>query len=165
MAQLQKITPCLWFDDQGEQAAQLYVSLFDDARISHVSRYSEAGQEVHGRPVGSAMTVEFELQGQRFIALNGGPAFRFSEAVSLVIGCDDQAEVDHFWHGLGPGGGGQAQQCGWLKDRFGLSWQVVPRVLYRLLDDPEPGKAQRVMTALLQMHKLDIAALQRAAAG
>jgi len=161
----QKITPCLWFDDQAQQAAEFYLSVFPNSRIVNLSRYGEAGREVHGKPPGSVLTVAFELDGQAFTALNGGPLFRFNEAISLQVNCQDQAEIDHFWDKLGAGGDASAQQCGWLKDRYGVSWQIVPRVLPELLGDPDTAKSERVMTALLQMKKLEIAALQRAYAG
>ncbi len=161
----QKITPCLWFDDQAQQAAEFYLSVFPNSRIVNLSRYGEAGREVHGKPPGSVLTVAFELDGQAFTALNGGPLFRFNEAISLQVNCQDQAEIDHFWDKLGAGGDASAQQCGWLKDRYGVSWQIVPRVLPELLGDPDTAKSERVMTALLQMKKLEIAALQRACAG
>jgi predicted 3-demethylubiquinone-9 3-methyltransferase (glyoxalase superfamily) len=165
MAELQKITPFLWFDGQAEEAAKHYTSIFEGSRIEKVTRYGEVGREVHGREPGTAMTVEFSLAGQSFTALNGGPLFRFSEAVSFVVHCETQAEVDHYWERLGEGGDPQARQCGWLKDRFGLSWQIVPRVLGELLSDPDPARAGRAMQAMLQMQKLDIAALRRAHAG
>jgi predicted 3-demethylubiquinone-9 3-methyltransferase (glyoxalase superfamily) len=157
-----RITPFLWFADQAEEAAAFYTSLFANSRIVSVSRYGEAGQEVHGRPPGSAMTVAFELEGQPFVALNGGPLFAFTEAVSFQVSCATQAEVDHFWDALSAGGDVSAQQCGWLKDRFGLSWQVVPEALGTLLADPDPEKGRRVMEAMLAMKKIDIAALERA---
>lgn len=159
-----KITPCLWYDHQAEEAAAFYCGIFPNSRIVSLTRYTEAGTDIHGRPDGSVMTVSFELDGQPFTALNGGPVFHFTEAVSLQIDCADQAEVDHYWHKLGAGGDPQAQQCGWLKDRYGLSWQVVPQVLLELLQDRDRAKASRVMQALLPMKKLDIAALQRAGA-
>lgn len=159
-----RITPCLWFDHQAEEAAAFYCGIFPNSRTVSVTRYTEAGTETHGRPAGSVMTVSFELDGQPFTALNGGPVFRFTEAVSLQIDCADQAEVDHYWHKLGAGGEPQAQQCGWLKDRYGLSWQVVPRLLPELLHDADRARASRVMQAVLQMKKLDIAAIERAAA-
>jgi predicted 3-demethylubiquinone-9 3-methyltransferase (glyoxalase superfamily) len=159
----QKITPCLWFDDQGEEAARFYTGIFPNSKIVAVTRYSEAGQEIHGKKPGSVMTVEFELNGQPFSALNGGPMFQFNEAVSFQVNCDTQAEIDHYWENLSAGGDPKSQQCGWLKDKFGVSWQVVPSVLPGLLTDP--AKAGRVMTALLKMTKLDIAALQAAADG
>jgi len=154
-----KVTPFLWFDNQAEEAARLYVGLFPNSSLGHIARYSEAGPG----PAGSAMTVAFELDGQAFIALNGGPHFQFSEAVSFTIDCADQAEVDHYWNGL-LAGGGKPSQCGWLKDRFGLSWQVVPRVLPQLLGDPDPARAKRVAQAMMKMVKLDVAALEAAAA-
>ena len=163
---LQRITPCLWFDDQAEAAATFYVSVFGEkSRITHVSRYAEAGKEIHGKEPGSVLTVLFELDGHAFTALNGGPAFKFNEAISLQIACESQAEVDHFWHALGEGGDPAAQQCGWLKDRFGLSWQVVPKRLMALLDDPDDARRERAFAAMMQMKKLDVAALERAAAG
>jgi len=165
MSSIQRITPCLWFDDQAEQAVEFYLSIFANSRIVSLSRYGEAGQEVHGRPPGSVMAVAFELDGQAFTALNGGPVFTFNEAISLQVNCQDQAQVNHYWDKLSAGGDPAAQQCGWLKDRYGLSWQIVPSVLAQLLGDPDAGKSQRVMTALLQMKKLDIAELQRAYAG
>lgn len=160
-----RITPCLWFDDQAEAAVAFYTDVFPNSRILAVTRYGEAGREYHGRPPGSVMTVAFELDGQRFTALNGGPVFHFNEAISLQVNCDTQDEVDRYWDRLGAGGEPQAQQCGWLKDRFGLSWQVVPAVLAELLADADHARSQRVMRALLQMKKLDIAALERAHAG
>ena len=162
MLNKQKITPCLWFDDQGEDAANFWVSIFKDSRITNVSRYGEAGKEVHGKKPGTAMTVAFELEGQPFTALNGGPQFKFSEAISFQISCETQTEVDHYWDKLSEGGDPNAQQCGWLKDKFGLSWQVVPTALPRLLSDPDRGKAGRVMNAMLKMKKIDIAALENA---
>lgn len=162
MLKSQKITPCLWFDDQAEEAARFYTSIFPSSRIGEISRYGKEGHEIHGKPEGSVLTVDFELDGQRFTALNGGPIFRFTEAVSFQISCSSQAEVDHYWQRLSEGGDPQAQQCGWLKDRFGLSWQVVPDLLAKLLSDPDKVKAGRTMQAMLQMQKLDIAALQAA---
>jgi predicted 3-demethylubiquinone-9 3-methyltransferase (glyoxalase superfamily) len=154
-----RITPFLWFDDQAEAAAEVYVSLFPNSRITGVSRYGEAGP---GEP-GSVMTVSFELDGSPVTALNGGPHFRLTEAFSMSVDCADQAEVDRYWDGL-LADGGEPSRCGWLKDRFGLSWQIVPRVLPRLLADPDRAKAQRVMAAMLQMARLDVAALEAAAA-
>ena len=165
MRNRQRVTPCLWFDDQAEEAAKLYTSIFKSSKINHVSRYGEAGKEVHGRPAGSVMVVAFELDGQAFTALNGGPLFKFNEAVSFQVDCETQEEVDHYWEKLSAGGDEKAQQCGWLKDRYGVSWQVVPRVLIELLGDPDYEKSQRVMKAMLQMKKIDIAGLRRAAAG
>ena len=165
MPSVQKITPCLWFDDQAEEAARLYTSIFPRSRILHVSRYGEAGHEVHGKEPGSAMAVEFELEGQRFTALNGGPQFHFTEAISLIVQCETQDEVDHYWEKLSQGGDESAQQCGWLKDRFGLSWQVIPVALPDWIGGPDPQKSRRAMEAMFQMKKLDIEALRRAYAG
>jgi predicted 3-demethylubiquinone-9 3-methyltransferase (glyoxalase superfamily) len=165
MASIQRITPCLWFDGQGEEAARFYTSIFPNSRLVGDSRYSEAGHEVHGRPAGSVMVVEFELDGLTFTALNGGPHFKFNEAISLQVMCDTQAEVDHYWNTLSEGGDPKAQQCGWLKDKFGLSWQVVPRVVVKMMTDPDRAKSDRVMNAVLKMKKIDIAELQRAHAG
>lgn len=156
---MQKITPFLWFDNQAEEAANFYVSVFRNASIVSVARYGKDGAAMSGRPEGSAMTVKFELDGQTFVALNGGPHFKISEAVSFVINSESQEEVDHYWDKLSAGGDPTAQRCGWMKDQFGVSWQVVPTVLPELLQ----GKnASKVMQAMLQMGKLDIAALQRA---
>jgi predicted 3-demethylubiquinone-9 3-methyltransferase (glyoxalase superfamily) len=153
-----KLTPFLWFDTQGEDAAAFYASIFPSSKITHVARYGPAGPG----PEGAAMTVSFELEGQQFVALNGGPAHTpFTEAISFVIDCDDQAEVDHYWHALTDGG--EEGPCGWLKDRFGLSWQVVPRRLKELLGDPDRGRAQRAMEGMLQMKKIEIDVLEQAA--
>lgn len=162
MAHIQRIAPCLWFDDQAEEAARFYVSIFKDSRIAKVSRYGEAGREIHGRPAGSVMTVDFELDGQPFTALNGGPVFKFNEAVSFQVNCETQEEIDHYWDKLSQGGDEKAQQCGWLKDRFGLSWQVVPTLLAEMVEDPGSEKGQRAFQAMLGMKKLDIAELKRA---
>lgn len=159
-----KITPCLWFDTEAEQAAKFYVSIFKNAKLGTISRYPDAGQEVHGKPAGSVMVAEFEIEGVKFIALNGGPQFKFDEAISFQIHCDDQAEVDYFWSKL-TADGGQESQCGWLKDRFGLSWQVVPRALIEMLGGPDRAAVQRVFKALMEMQKFDIAALRRAYEG
>jgi predicted 3-demethylubiquinone-9 3-methyltransferase (glyoxalase superfamily) len=156
----QKIAPCLWFDTEAEAAAKHYVSIFRNSRIRTISRYGKEGHEIHGKEAGSVMTVEFELEGQTFVALNGGPQFKFDEAISFQIYCDTQAEVDHFWEKLTEGG--SEGPCGWLKDKFGLSWQVVPMVILDMLMDKNAEKAGRVMKSLLQMKKLDIASLQRA---
>jgi len=158
-----RIAPCLWFDHQAEEAARFYVSVFPGSRVNVVTRYGEVGREVHGRPPGSVMTVEFELQGQPFTALNGGPLFRFSEAVSFQVLCDSQGEIDAYWAQLSAGG--SEGQCGWLKDRWGLSWQVVPRDLERLLGGADQAAIDRVMGALLPMRKLDWARLQAASRG
>lgn len=162
---IQQIAPCLWFDNQAETAAQFYVSVFKNAKILSVSHYGEVGQEIHGRPPGSVMVVEFELNGQPFTALNGGPLFKFNEAVSLQVFCDSQEEIDYYWDKLTEGGDPEAQQCGWLKDRFGLSWQVTPRVLSKMMSDPDPAKPERVMAAFLPMKKFDLQALEKAYAG
>jgi predicted 3-demethylubiquinone-9 3-methyltransferase (glyoxalase superfamily) len=153
-----KITPCLWFDTEGEDAANFYVSIFPNSKITEISRYGEAGP----RDAGTVMTVEFELDGKPFVALNGGPEFKFNEAVSFQVDCADQDEVDTYWEKLGEGG--EEGPCGWLKDRFGLSWQIVPRALPELLADPDKEKAQRVMAAMLEMGKIEIAELEQAAA-
>jgi predicted 3-demethylubiquinone-9 3-methyltransferase (glyoxalase superfamily) len=162
MAKTQRIAPCLWFDNQAEEAAKFYTGIFRNSRISAITRYGTAGFETHHRPAGSVMTVEFELDGQKFTALNGGPEFNFNEAVSLQIFCDSQAEIDYYWDKLGAGGDPKAQVCGWLKDRYGLSWQVVPAGMEKFYEDETSPGAQRVMEAMLKMKKLDIAELQRA---
>jgi predicted 3-demethylubiquinone-9 3-methyltransferase (glyoxalase superfamily) len=160
-----RIAPCLWFDTQAEDAANFYISVFPSSEIKQVTRYGKAGHEIHGRPAGSVMTVVFELNGLMFTALNGGPIFKFNEAVSLQVQCADQRELDYYWDRLREGGDPQAQQCGWLKDRYGLSWQVVPEMLAQLTANPDIEKTERLMAALLGMKKLDIAELQRAFAG
>jgi predicted 3-demethylubiquinone-9 3-methyltransferase (glyoxalase superfamily) len=154
---MQRITPCLWFDTQGEEAARFYTSVFPNSRIVDVAHYGSAGP----RPEGTVMTVSFELDGQEFIALNGGPEFTFSEAISFQVSCEGQDEVDAYWEALSAGG--EEGPCGWLKDRFGLSWQIVPTVLPKLLADPDREKSQRVMQAMLSMRKIEIDALERAA--
>ncbi len=159
---MQKINPCLWFDYNAEEAVNCYVSIFKNSKILGVSRYGKAGKEIHGRPAGSVMTVAFELDGQRFTALNGGPHFKFNEAVSFQVNCETQEEVDYYWEQLSQGGDEKAQQCGWVKDRFGLSWQIVPTALPEMLQDPDGEKTNRVMEVLLRMKKLDIAELRRA---
>ena len=160
-----RIRPCLWFDDQAEAAAALYTSVFPNSRVVKVARYGEAGVEVHGRPAGSVMTVDFELDGQPFTALNGGPHFQFSPAVSFEVHCDTQAEIDHYWERLSAGGDPRAQQCGWLADRFGVSWQVVPRALLAMVSGRPDARAERAFAAMMGMKKLDIAELERAYAG
>jgi len=159
---MQKINPCLWFDSNAEEAVNRYVSIFKNSKILGVSRYGKAGKEIYGRPAGSVMTVAFELDGQRFTALNGGPHFKFNEAVSFQVNCETQEEVDYYWEQLSQGGDEKAQQCGWVKDRFGLSWQIVPTALPEMLQDPDGEKTNRVMVVLLRMKKLDIAELRRA---
>ena len=161
----QKITPCLWFDHQAEEAVNFYTAVFKKSRIVQVARYGEAGREIHGKPAGTVMTVAFELEGQAFTALNGGPMFKFNEAISFQVSCETQAEVDHYWEKLSEGGDVNAQQCGWLKDKYGASWQIVPRVLVEMITDPDAEKSQRVMGAMLQMKKIDIAGLKLAYAG
>ncbi len=161
MTAIQPITPCLWFDSEAEEAARFYIGIFQNSRIVATTRYGEAGREIHGRPAGSVLTVEFELNGQPFTALNGGPHFKFNEAVSFQVMCRTQEEVDDYWKKLGEGGNPKAQQCGWLKDKYGLSWQVVPTGMVKMLNDPDREKSGRAMEAILQMKKLDIAELQR----
>ena len=159
---MQRITPCLWFDTQAEEAAKFYTSVFKNSRIGRISRYGKEGHEIHGRPEGSVLTVEFELDGQPFTALNGGPVFKFNEAVSFQVFCDSQQELDSYWEKLSKGGDAKAQQCGWLKDQYGVSWQVVPTQLAAMLQDKDSRKSERVMKELLQMKKLDIARLEQA---
>jgi predicted 3-demethylubiquinone-9 3-methyltransferase (glyoxalase superfamily) len=159
----QKITPFLWFDSQAEEAANFYVSIFKQSRIGAISRYDDEASKAAGRPKGSVMTVEFELDGQKFIALNGGPHCKFTEAISLFVNCENQKEVDYFWEKLSAGG--QEVECGWLKDRFGLSWQVVPTALLEMLQDKDPEKSKRTMAAMLKMKKLDVDALRKAYGG
>jgi predicted 3-demethylubiquinone-9 3-methyltransferase (glyoxalase superfamily) len=159
----QRITPCLWFDTQAEEAAKFYTAIFKNSRINKISRYTKAGQDVHGKEPGSVLTVEFELDGQTFTALNGGPQFKFDEAISFQVMCEGQAEIDYFWDALSVGG--QEGPCGWLKDKFGVSWQVVPTVLPQMLADTDSAKRERTMSALMRMTKFDVAALQRAHAG
>ena len=158
---MQKITPCLWFDKNAEEAVKFYTSIFKNSKILNISRYTEAGYEVHHMAAGTVLTVEFELNGQTFTALNGGPVFKFNEAISFQVSCASQQEVDYYWEKLSEGGDSSAQQCGWLKDKFGVSWQVVPKILGELLKDGK--KADKVMQALLQMKKLDVKRLQEAA--
>ena len=165
MTAVQPITPCLWFDKQAEEAARYYTGIFKNSKIGKISRYGEAGREVHGQAPGTAMTVEFELNGQPFTALNGGPIFKFNEAISFQIMCQTQEELDHYWNKLSEGGDKNSQQCGWLKDKYGLSWQVVPTVLAEMMSDPNKEKSGRAMEALLQMKRLDIAELKRAFEG
>ena len=161
----QRIAHCLWFDDQAEDAARFHTGIFPNSRITMVTRYSDVGQEVHGRPPVSVMVVAYELDGIAFTALNGGPHFRFNEAVSLMVNCRDQAKIDFYWEQLGAGGDPRAQQCGWLKDRFGLSWQVVPDNMDAMFADEHAPGTKRAFAAMLQMKKIDIAALQRAFEG
>jgi predicted 3-demethylubiquinone-9 3-methyltransferase (glyoxalase superfamily) len=160
-----KIAPCLWFDTEAEAAARYYIGIFKNSKITAISHYPETGQEIHGKPAGSVLLVAFELNGQSFTALNGGPQFKFSEAISLQVECEDQAEVDYYWEKLSAGGDPSAQQCGWVQDKYGLSWQVVPKVISTMLCDPDAAKAARVFQAIMPMKKIDIAALQRAYEG
>ncbi len=159
----QRITPFLWFDTQAEEAAKFYTAIFGNSRIKQVNRYGNAGRETHGKEAGSVMTVEFEIEGQTLVALNGGPYFKFTEAFSLQVNCETQAEIDYFWDKLSEGG--EQSRCGWLKDKYGLSWQVVPAALPHMFRDADSAKSERAMAALLQMKKFDIATLQRAYAG
>jgi predicted 3-demethylubiquinone-9 3-methyltransferase (glyoxalase superfamily) len=165
MAIIQKITPCLWFDNQAEEAAKFYVSLFHNSAMGTVTRYGKEGFEVHGRPEGSVLTVSFRLEGQEFTALNGGPRFKFSEAISFVVRCETQTEVDRYWDKLGEGGDERARQCGWLKDKYGVSWQIVPAALFEMMEGTDSRKSERVMRTMLQMTKLDLAALRQAYQG
>jgi predicted 3-demethylubiquinone-9 3-methyltransferase (glyoxalase superfamily) len=157
----QKITPCLWFDNQAEEAAKFYVSVFKNSKIGRIVRYGEVGQEIHGGKPGAVLVIEFELDGQPFSGLNGGPIFKFSEAISFQVPCDTQDEIDYYWTKLREGGGSESD-CGWLKDRFGLSWQVFPAALLGMLASSDRQKADWAMAAMLKMKKLDLAALQRA---
>ncbi len=159
-----KITPCLWFDNQAEEAAKFYCSIFKNSKITEISRFPEAGQEAHGKPAGSVMVAAFELDGQLFTALNGGPQFKFDEAVSFQVPCESQQEIDYYWSALTKEGG-QEGPCGWLKDKFGLSWQVFPAAVPKMLTDPDRAKAARVMKAFMKMKKFDLAAIERAYAG
>lgn len=162
---IQKITTNLWFDRQAEEAAKLYTSIFENSNIGRITRYGNEGNQIHGMPEGSVMTVEFELEGQTFVALNGGPQYKFTEAISFIINCDDQEEVDYYWEKLSEGGDKKAQVCGWLKDRFGVSWQIVPANLSEMVNDSNPEISERVMKALLQMKKIDIKTLKQAYIG
>jgi predicted 3-demethylubiquinone-9 3-methyltransferase (glyoxalase superfamily) len=163
--QVQKITPCLWFDDQAEEAVAFYTATFANSKILKVSRYGQAGYEQHRKRAGTVMTIAFELDGQTFTALNGGPMFKFNEAISFQVNCETQEEVDHYWGELSKGGDEKAQMCGWLKDKYGVSWQIVPRVLVDMINDPDSEKSGRVMEAMLQMKKIDIEKIKRAYAG
>jgi len=165
MQTIQTITPCLWFDDQAEAAAGFYTTIFRNSKIVNMTRYGEAGYEAHGKLAGTVMVVAFELDGQTFTALNGGPVFKFNEAISFQVNCETQEDVDYYWEKLSAGGDDTAQQCGWLKDKYGVSWQIVPRILVEMLSDADAAKSQKVMTAMLQMKKLDIEPLKQAFAG
>jgi predicted 3-demethylubiquinone-9 3-methyltransferase (glyoxalase superfamily) len=159
---MQKISPCLWFDDNAEDAVNFYASIFKDSKIGNVTRYGKEGYEIHKKKEGSVMTINFEIEGQKFLALNGGPIFKFNEAISFQVYCDTQEEIDYYWNKLTEGGDKNAQVCGWLKDKFGVSWQVVPVALIKMLEDIDSSKTERVMKAMLQMRKLDIDALTKA---
>jgi predicted 3-demethylubiquinone-9 3-methyltransferase (glyoxalase superfamily) len=159
---MQKIIPCLWFDSNAEEAVNFYISIFKNSKIGKISRYGKEGYEIHGKPEGTVLTVEFELNGQTFTALNGGPAFKFNEAISFQVHCKSQNEVDYYWEKLSKGVDEKAQQCGWLKDKYGVSWQIVPTVLGEMLQDKDPKKSERVMKAMLQMKKIDIGTLEKA---
>ena len=161
---MQKITPFLWFDHHAEEAAKFYTSVFKNSKVGRIFRYSEQANEKIGRPVGSVLTIQFEIEGQKFVALNGGPLFKFNESISFVVNCDSQEEVDYFWEKL-TADGGEESACGWLKDKFGLSWQVVPTVLIDMLHDEDSEKSERVTNAMLQMKKIEIKTLQKAYKG
>lgn len=165
MPVIQRVSPCLWFADEAEDAARFYTGIFKSSRITRITRYGKAGAETHHRPPGSVMVVAFELEGQAFTALNGGPVFKFNEAISLQVNCATQVEIDYYWEKLADGGDSKAQQCGWLKDRYGLSWQVVPEFIDDLFKDENSAGAQRAMEAMLAMKKIDIAVLRRAHGG
>ena len=164
MQNLDAITPCLWFDNQAEEAARFYAGIFKNSRIVSTTRYGEAGRDIHRQEPGTVLAVAFELDGQPFTALNGGPIFKFNEAISFQIHCKTQEELDYYWQKLSEGGDENAQQCGWLKDRYGVSWQVIPTLLLDMLNDPEQARSQRAMTAMLQMKKIDLEALKRVCA-
>jgi predicted 3-demethylubiquinone-9 3-methyltransferase (glyoxalase superfamily) len=159
---MQKIVPCLWFDNNAEDAVNFYTSIFRNSKIGDVTRYGKEGYEIHGREAGTVMTIDFEIEGQKFVALNGGPIFKFNEAISFQVHCETQKEVDYYWDNLSEGGDEQAQQCGWLKDKYGVSWQIAPTILGKMLLDKDPQRSDRVMKALLQMRKLDISTLKQA---
>lgn len=159
---MQTITPCLWFNDNAEQAVEFYTAIFRNSKIVKIGRYGEAGHEIHGKPAGSVMIVAFELDGQSFTALNGGPLFKFNEAISLQVHCESQQEVDYYWEKLSQGGDEKSQQCGWLKDKYGVSWQIVPTAVTKMLEDEDASKTNRVMNVLFTMKKIDIGRLQQA---
>ncbi len=165
MNRIQKISTNLWFDNQAEEAVKFYTTIFENSEIGRSTRYGKEGYEIHGMPEGTVLTIEFQLEGQPFVALNGGSQFKFNESISFIIHCDTQEEIDYYWEKLSEGGDEKAQMCGWLKDQFGISWQIVPADITEMLNDPDPEKANRVMQALLQMKKIDIATLKRAYEG
>jgi len=158
----QKINPFLWFDKEAEEAAKFYVSIFKNSRIDGITYYGKEGYEIHRMEEGTVMTVDFEIEGQKFVALNGGPVFKFNESISFQVNCETQQEIDHYWEKLSHGGDERAQQCGWLKDKYGVSWQIVPTILAKMIQDKDSKKSQKVMKAMLQMHKIDINALYQA---
>ncbi|MCG2615762.1 VOC family protein [Terrimonas sp. NA20] len=162
MATFKRFTNSLWFDTRAEEAANFYVGIFKNSSVGRIAHYTEAGKEIHGKEPGSVLTVEFELDGHRFLALNGGPIFKFNEAISFVVNCKDQEEIDYYWDKLKEGGDPKAQQCGWLKDKFGVSWQVSPIAIEEMAVDPDKEKVNRMMAALMQMKKLDLAELEKA---
>lgn len=164
-ARVQELSPCLWFDGNGEEAARFYCSVFKKSKILNIAKYPPVGQEIHGGKAGSVMTVEFMLNGLKFLALNGGPLFKFNEAISMQVICETQDEIDYYWEKLGEGGDPAAQQCGWLKDKFGLSWQITPKGWEKLYKDPNSAGTQRAFKAMIEMKKLDIAALNAAYKG
>jgi predicted 3-demethylubiquinone-9 3-methyltransferase (glyoxalase superfamily) len=159
---MQKIVPCLWFDNKAEEAVNFYSSIFRNSKIGDVTRYGKEGYEIHRREAGTVMTIDFEIEGQKFVGLNGGPIFKFNEAISFQVYCDTQEELDYYWENLSKGGDEQAQQCGWLKDKYGVSWQIVPTILGKILQDKDPRRSDKVMKSLLQMRKLDIKTLKQA---
>jgi predicted 3-demethylubiquinone-9 3-methyltransferase (glyoxalase superfamily) len=165
MATMQKITTNLWFDTQAEEAANFYCDIFKESEIAGIARYGKEGYEIHGMAEGTVMTVDFQIEGRRFVALNGGPHFKFNEAISFIVHCESQEEVNYYWETLGEDGDPEAQQCGWLKDKYGVSWQIVPDQLGELLANPDPEKAQRAMKAMLAMKKIDIELIKQAAEG
>ena len=162
MEKIQKITPSLWFDHNAEEAVNFYISIFKDSQINQITRFGKEGFEIHGMEEGVVWTIDFQIEDQHFLAFNGGPRFKFNEAISFIVHCDSQKEIDYYWDRLSAGGDSEAQQCGWLKDKYGVSWQIVPDQMVKLIGDQNPQKSQRVMKVLLQMKKLDIFALQRA---
>ena len=162
---IHKITPCLWFDHQAEAAAKFYTSIFKQSKLGRIARYGKEGFEIHGQPEGKVMTIEFEINGQTFTALNGGPVFKFNEAISFQVNCDTQAEIDFYWKKLSVGGDKKAQQCGWLKDKYGVSWQIIPKALSEFMSSPDSEKSERVMKAMLQMKKIDLEKIKRAYKG
>lgn len=162
---MQKIIPCLWFDNQAEEAVDFYASIFKNSKIGNITRYGKEGFEIHKREKGTVMTVYFEIEGQKFTALNGGPVFKFNEAISFIVSCETQEEVDYYWDKLSEDGDLKAQQCGWLKDKYGISWQIVPEVMSKLVGDPTSEKSQRAMKAMLKMKKIDIEGLKKAYEG